>query len=81
MPEDKPSVTTFKQPATMSPSGSLSVLRIEKNRNMKKAWKTWLQRYQIYMLPTNLNEEPETRKVAILLHNIEQDVLEFQLTQ
>ncbi|KAL3271918.1 hypothetical protein HHI36_022388 [Cryptolaemus montrouzieri] len=70
MPEDKASLTTFK-PATMS--GSSSVLRIEKNKNMKTACETCLQRYQIYMLATNLDEDPETRKVAILLHNIGPD--------
>ncbi|XP_054258618.1 uncharacterized protein LOC128983382 isoform X2 [Macrosteles quadrilineatus] len=38
--------------------------------NLAENWKHWYQKFEIYLLASNLNSENDARKVALLLHNL-----------
>ncbi|XP_054269011.1 uncharacterized protein LOC128990591 isoform X3 [Macrosteles quadrilineatus] len=38
--------------------------------NLAENWKHWYQKFEIYLLASNLNSENDNRKVALLLHNL-----------
>ncbi|GBN22576.1 hypothetical protein AVEN_56249-1 [Araneus ventricosus] len=50
------------------------------NSNHVESWKLWKQRFQLYMDVTSLNAEPESQKVAILVHVIGEECLEIYNT-
>lgn len=40
------------------------------NGNLAENWKLWFQKFEIYLLASNLDEESDNRKIALLLHHL-----------
>ncbi|XP_037931326.1 uncharacterized protein K02A2.6-like [Teleopsis dalmanni] len=48
-----------------------------RSTNLAQEWKSWSKQFYIFMLATNLEEQQERRKVALLLHHLGADCFEI----
>ncbi|CAH0719065.1 unnamed protein product, partial [Brenthis ino] len=52
-------------------------LNIATNQNNNSNWKKWWQHFELFLLATGLEEAPEKRKIAIMLHTIGEKGIEI----
>ncbi|CAH0717620.1 unnamed protein product, partial [Brenthis ino] len=52
-------------------------LNIATNQNNNSNWKKWWQYFELFLLATGLEEAPEKRKIAIMLHTIGEKGIEI----
>ncbi|XP_055916267.1 uncharacterized protein LOC129949066 [Eupeodes corollae] len=69
-PEDLVSVSAT------TPVSSVSPLNL-KSTNLPAAWRHWLSLFKIYLRASSLEEQPDSRKVALLLHYMGPDSLDI----
>lgn len=63
---------------TRAPNAPSATFSLNVNSpNMPQAWKNFAMAFKIYMTANNLDNEPDTRKVAILLNTIGTDALQI----
>ncbi|XP_037931443.1 uncharacterized protein LOC119687528 [Teleopsis dalmanni] len=48
-----------------------------RSTNLAQEWKSWSKQFHIFMLATNLEEQQERRKVALLLHHLGADCIDI----
>ena len=44
-------------------------------QNLADSWKLWIQRFKIYLVANNLENEQEKRKVCLLMHYLGEDIM------
>lgn len=62
-------VVTMAATTVSTAAGTMASFNV-KAFNVADEWKNWNKQFQIYLLATNLNAEPDKRKVALLLHHM-----------
>ncbi|XP_055856265.1 uncharacterized protein K02A2.6-like [Episyrphus balteatus] len=72
--EVPPAMTTVS--SAMTPVSSVSQLNL-KSTNLPAAWKHWLSLFKIYLRASSLEEQTDSRKVALLLHYMGPDSLDI----
>ena len=45
--------------------------------NLAENWKQWYQKFKIYLVASNLDNESDSRKIALLLHNLGDKCIEI----
>lgn len=75
---DKEQIVNQSKPANEGQffTTTLSPINL-KASNLSKEWKLWFTQFKIFLTASNLESQPDRRKVALLLHHLGSDCLEI----